>query len=378
MRVLHVIESLAPAGAEQVLVNTVPAMRQEGVVADVVALWGPYDLAHVIRENGSRVYELNLSSTWSVLKGIAALRRLIIEEEYEVIHAHLPMAVFYSALAKKSVPLVTTFHGLSFEYYPALTIRKRIRRKLEQWWTNYRVDAYIAVSATVAEHYSVVLRVPRNRINVIPNGFPVSRLKRDPGLDVAAVRGTLGLASDDFLLLNVGRLIPQKGHVYLLQAASQLCTRGAPFKLIIIGHGIMIREIKRFIDQNHLGDCVKVIPPVSQSELLKILQVADLFVFPSVSEGFGMAAGEAMCMELPVIASHIPSMASLIEDGISGVLVPPADPQALATSIERLIANPENRRRMGREARKRIQERFSIDKVASEIVDVYETLIRAD
>jgi glycosyltransferase involved in cell wall biosynthesis len=377
LRVLHVVESLPPAGAEQVLVNTVPALLKLGVASDVAVLWPPYDLARPLREQSILVHELNIRSTWSVGAGVTALRRVVAEGGYDLIHAHLPMAVFYAAMARGRVPVLASFHGLSFEHYPASTIPKKLRRMAERWWTNHRVNAYIAVSSAVAEHYEHVLHVPRAKIDVIPNGFPVARLVRDPALDVASVRSGFGLDPIDCVLVHVGRFVAQKGHIHLLRAAQTLRERGIDFKILLIGQGPKKEEVMAFINERQLSGIVKVHLPVSQAELLKVLQASDVFVFPSVSEGFGMAAGEAMCMGLPVIASNLPGIASLIEDGVSGVLVPPADSAALAGAIERMVAHPKERERIAVAARKRIEENFSIEKIASDIADVYRRLIAA-
>jgi glycosyltransferase involved in cell wall biosynthesis len=376
-KVLHVIESLAPAGAEQVLVNTVPALSKLGVAGDVAVLWPPYDLARPLREQSILVHELNIRSTWSIRTGVSGLRRVIVEGGYDLIHAHLPMAVFYSATARGRVPVIASFHGLSFEHYPASTLPKKLRRMAERWWTNHRVNAYIAVSSAVAEHYENVLHVPRSNIAIIPNGFPVDRLVRDPTLDVGLVRSGYGLSPLDFVLLHVGRFVTQKGHMHLMQAAQALRERGIRFKILLIGQGPKRDDVMAFIGQHQLGEIVQVHPPVAHAELLKVLQASDAFVFPSVSEGFGMAAGEAMCLGLPVIASNLQGIASLIEDGVSGALVPPADSAALAGAIERMIANPQERERMSAAARKRIEDNFAIEKIASRIIDVYRGLVPA-
>ncbi len=372
------IESLAPAGAEQVLLETLPAMANIGVVGDVAVLWPPYDLAISLRERGTRVQELDIPSTWSVRRGRSALQRLAAEGQYDLIHAHLPMAVFYSAIVRGPVPVVATFHGLSFEYYPASTIFKKMRRIAERWWTNHCIDSFIAVSCAVADHYSQVLHIPREKIEIIPNGFPVKTLIRNPALDVPSVRRTLGFAAEDFLLLHVGRFVRQKGHMHLLRAVQELTRRGLKFKLLLLGQGPMRAELESFLGLHHLDELVKICAPVSHPELLKVLQASDLFVFPSVSEGFGMAAGEAMCMGVPVVASNLPGIASLIEDEVSGVLVPPGDPEALATAIERLATDPATRYRLAAEARKRIEQEFSIEKIALKIANVYRRLLRID
>jgi glycosyltransferase involved in cell wall biosynthesis len=375
VKVLHIIESMAPAGAEQVLVNTIPALRALGVESEVAVLWPPHDLAEPLQSAGISVHQLNLPSTWSVAHGIAALKSIVKAEAFDVIHAHLPMAVFYAAAARTGIPVVATFHGLSFQLYPATTALKKIRRQAERYWTNHRVHAYIAVSTAVADHYHEVLGVPREKIRIIPNGFPIDRLSRDITLDLTAVRSQYGVGPEEFLITHAGRLIPQKGHIHLLNAILELRNRGMKPRVLLFGKGPLQSQLDQFIEQNQLAEQVQIRGPLVQDELLKLLQASDLFVFPSVSEGFGMALGEAMCLGLPVIASDLPGIASLVEHGKSGLLVLPANPALLAEAMEQLILSRGLRETLAAAGQQRIAQNFSIQRIAAQILGVYEELI---
>ncbi|GEM_PF-3351137 len=375
MKVLSIIESLPPAGAEQALVNTLPALRALGVESEVAVLWPPHDLVEPLQSAGALVHQLNLSSTWSVARGVAALKSIAKAGAFDVIHAHLPMAVFYAVAARTRIPVVATFHGLSFQLYPATTLLKKIRRQAERYWTNHGVHAYIAVSTAVADHYHEVLGIPREKIKIIPNGFPVDRLSRDVTLNLAAVRSQYGVEPGEFLITHAGRLIPQKGHIHLLNAVLELRNRGMKPRVLLFGQGPLQFQLDQFIEQSQLAGQIQIRGPLAQGELFKLLQASDLFVFPSISEGFPMAPGEAMCLELPVIASNLPGITSMVEHSKSGLLVPPANPALLAEAMERLMLNRKLRATLAASGRQRILENFSIEKIAAQIFAVYTDLI---
>ncbi len=377
LRVLHVIESLGVAGAEQSLVNLLPRLPGQGVDCEVAALWSPYDLALSLREHGIAVHELNISSRWQFARGAVELRHIIRKGEFDLVHAHLPGAVFYASMARGHTPAIASFHGLSFELYPANTLLGRLRRRAERWWTNHRMLAYIAVSSTVAEHYHRVLGVPLERIRVIANGFPTQKLRPNPSLDVRELRQRFGVDPDDFLIVSAGRFVAQKGHIYLLSALSLLKERGLTPKVLLFGRGGLQSALEQRVKELGLSQQISLRSAITQQNLLHLLQASDAFVFPSISEGFGMAAGEAMCMGLPVIATDLPGIATLIKNEVSGILVAPGDPEALANQIERVLSDSELRRKLSIAGRERIVAHFSLEKVTAQVAEFYRELVIA-
>lgn len=376
MRVLHVIESLAAAGAEQVLLNLLPYMQSAGVHCEVVALHAPYTLAAEFKARGIAVHELDLSWDWNLYAGFRGLRRVMGNRNFDLIHSHLPLSVFYVAMAKRFVPHVVTLHGLSFEHYPPDTLPKKLHRQLETWWTNHRTTAFIAVSTAVANHYHEVLNVPLETIRIIPNGFPPEQFTRDHPLpEREFLRAHLGWEPDDFAILHVGRFAVQKGQMYLLQASLELKRRNFKFKLLLVGDGPRRSAADRFIQENGLSGSVRIQSAVAHADLPRFLRISDVFVFPSVSEGFGMAAGEAMCAGLPVVASDLPGIASLIDHRISGLLVRPADPIALADAIQEVHNKPELRYDLAKNAYVRMVNDFRADAIALRIVEFYRSLV---
>jgi glycosyltransferase involved in cell wall biosynthesis len=377
LRVLHVIESLGVAGAEQALVNLLPELRREGVESEIAVLWSPYDLAQTVREQGITVHELDIRSKWSFARATSQLSHILRKGKFDLAHAHLPGAVFYAAVARGRTPAVATFHGLSFQFYPANTFLRKLRRRAESWWTRYRIDQYIAVSSAVAEHYHQTLGVSLAKTRVIPNGFPTELLRQDAAPDAHEIRQRFGVRPEDFCIVSAGRFVAQKGHSHLITAVSRLKGRGLTPKVLLFGKGGLQPVLEAQVQDLGLSTQVSLHPALPHQELISLFHAADLFVFPSVSEGFGMAAGEAMCAGLPVVASNIPGIASLIENEISGSLVPPGDPDALAKEVERLILDAQLRRKFSLAGRERIVAQFSMGKITAQVAAFYRELVVA-
>ena len=374
LRVLHVIESLGVAGAEQSLVNLLPYLTKHGVDCEVAALSSPYDLAPPLREQGIAVHELDISSRWKFVRGAVRLRDIIRKGEFDLVHAHLPGAVFYVAIVGGHAPAIASFHGLSFEFHPANTLLRKLRRSAERWLTNHRILGYIAVSNAVAEHYHEILGVPLGRIRIITNGFPTQVLRPNPSLDIRHIRQRFGVDPEDFLIVSAGRFVSQKGHTHLLSALSLLRERGLTPRVLLFGKGGLQPSLEQRVRDLGLSRQVALLSAITHQDLVDLFQASDVFVFPSTSEGFGMAAGEAMCVGLPVVATDIPGIASLIENEVSGILVAPGDPEALAKQIERVISDSKLRRTLSIAGRERIIDHFSLEWVTAQVAEFYREL----
>lgn len=180
-------------------------------------------------------------------------------------------------------------------------------------------------------------------IHVIPNGVDLTALS---SLDRPSKANVVPR------LLFVGRVVQQKGLVYLLEA---LATLDLPFVFNIAGDGNQRTLLEKLVCQLDLGDRVKFLGWQSRDELVYHYANADVFVFPSLDEGMPNAVLEAMACGLPVVATSVPGCTELIISGENGILVPPRDSDALAEALRLLLANPELRQRMGQASYCRVQ-----------------------
>ena len=364
LRILHVIESLGRAGAEQALVNVLPVLVLDGHRVDVAALWGPYPLAEALESKGVRVYRLDLSHRWNVVEGVARLQSLIQRERYDVLHAHSFFSAMYVALTRPLSPRprrVVTFHNLGYDSFPANTTWRRARKRIDASLMRHGVDVRLAVSGATARHYEHHLQLPP--IDVQYNAIAVPAQSIADGSSVAPS------------LMFCGRLVHEKGHRYFLEALTTLKARGVSPPAMIVGDGPLQSEIAADIARRELGSQVTMRPAVPHDEMIALMRRAQIVVMASTHEGFPLTPAEAMALGIPVIATRVGGLPELIEDGVEGLLVPPKDPGALADAIERLLGDPHLRSRFGDKGKARITASFSDRAVAAQLTNRYRRAI---
>jgi phosphatidyl-myo-inositol alpha-mannosyltransferase len=288
-------------------------------------------------------------------EGPISLRRELRAGDYDVVHVHEPLApvVGWDAMVFRGAPVVGTFHAYSTKAFPnhAATLLGA-RRRFNQ------LAARIAVSEAAAW---TGRRWFGGDYVVVPNGVDVEGAPRGPKPP-----------SDQLRLLFVGRAEERKGLPVLL-AAFQALVEHVPSRLTVVGADPA--EISRRVADPELMSHIDVLGKVSDSVLWRQLGEADILCAPSLTgESFGMVLIEAMAAGTPVIASKIAGYSDVVTNGVDGILVPPADPQALGEELQLLAHEPERLVAMG-EAGRRSAERYAWPRIADEITEVYERAI---
>jgi glycosyltransferase involved in cell wall biosynthesis len=223
----------------------------------------------------------------------------------------------------------------------------------------------ISVSTSAAQDVISDFGVAPEKVRVIHNGVdtelfrPLRTVERVPGRIVT-------VASSD---------LPSKGLTHLIEAVAKLRTE-RPIELVIIGKGGRGKAVQQAITRFDVDAAVRTPGRVEVLEMVRLYAEAEVAVVPSLYEGFSLPAIEAMSCELPVVATTGSSLEEVIGgDGGAGVLVQPADAGALATAIEELLADRDERVRMGRAARARVLERFTWEAAATQTVQQYREAI---
>src|SRR6476659_8071133 len=293
-----------------------------------------------------------VSTLSSVPEGPISLRRELRAGNYDVVHVHEPLAplVGWDAMTFRGAPVVGTFHAYSTKALPNhLATLLGARRRLNQ------LSARIAVSEAAAW---TGRRWFGGDYVIVPNGVDLE----------AAPKGHTP-PSGELRLLFVGREEERKGLPVLL-SAFQALVEHVPSKLTVIGADP--EDVSRLISDPDVLSHIDVLGKVSDSVLWRQLGDADLLCAPSLTgESFGMVLTEAFAAGTPVIASKIAGYSDVVTDGVDGVLVPPADPQALAEELQLLAHEPERLVAMG-EAGRRNAERYGWPRVAEQVKKVYE------
>ncbi len=365
------------------LVSTVPVHKLESLEL--------YDSMRPLRSQLSRVrnplrlYEFLAVSlgmfpeplTFSI-RALLKLRELHADLKFDVVHDN--QCLGYGLLPMKSLPVpvvATIHHPVTIDKRLALAQARRCREKfrLRRWYSftlmqrlvSQRLDRIVTVSHQSAVDIQSDFKVPQERIRVVHNGVDAAFFRRDH----AIARQPHSLIAVDSGASYI------KGTHYLLRALHLLKGRGnSPVRLTLVGKNCANSETGGMVRRYGLEDTVTFAGSVDGGRLVELYSAAEIAVVPSVYEGFGFPAVEAMACELPVIATRAGALPEVVgEDGHAGLQVPPADPEALATAIERLLSADEERKSMGQAGRERVEQLFNWRRAAQETVRVYEEVI---
>jgi len=186
-------------------------------------------------------------------------------------------------------------------------------------------------------------------------------------------RRDLGAGRDDYLVGTVARLTEQKGIATLLRAMKLLVSRDARYRCVIAGEGEDEARLKALCRELGLEKRVRFAG--HRSDIPALLEALDVFVLPSLWEGFGIVLLEAMALDCPLVASCTGGIPEVVEDGATGLLVPPGRPEALATAVHGLIQDEGLRRTLVRTARQALDHRFSADRMAQETAALYDEVL---
>jgi glycosyltransferase involved in cell wall biosynthesis len=214
---------------------------------------------------------------------------------------------------------------------------------------------------------------PWEKVHVVLNGIDFSRIRVSDREAPARLRREW-CPEGAHLLVVPGRLHPEKGHTHVFQALPAVRRRlTAPVVVVVAGAGPFESAYREEIRSLGCEDIVRFLG--FRRDLSDVIAAADLVVLPSVAEAFGLVVTEALYLGTPIVATHVGGIPEIVEDGVDGVLVPPADSKALADAVVRLLGDPERRRLMASAGRERVRDRFSFEKMMRAYEQLYDRLI---
>lgn len=372
-RVLWLTDSLTLGGAEALSVAFARARDPDRIdlrVAFLKSLGGnPFEAE--LRSSGVAPTNLGARN----LRDVGAFRRLLAllrTEGIEVVHAHLAYASIWGCLAGAlaRVPVVVTFHVAPST--DPLWSREGLRRVLRIRLANALARRAVAVSGAVRVAWGRE-GLDRDKVEVIHNGVALEALPTDPTPRAGiGLREELGIDPDSRIVLTVSVLRSGKGMPDLLSAIARLVAAGEDVTLLLAGDGPLHEELERRLGAEELRDRVHLLG--FRRDVPSLLATADVFALPSRWDALPTALLEAMAAGLPVVATETGGIPEIVEDGVSGLLVPPGDPGRLAEALERILGDPVLARRLGEGARERVRRDFSRERWCERLSALYETL----
>jgi len=364
VRIAFVVNQLALGGAERQAVDVALALQRRGRECVFFTFYGKLLLADELKEGGVDVVPLEAGRTY--WRGVRALARHLRHGGFDVMNSHMSIAGAFA----RAAAIAAHVPSVSVEQLPGGSESFRIRVLRDV--TLNAASAIVCISDEVRRqlyrrtNWYFVRRPP---VHVIHNTVDVARVRALSG-NRRAVRHSVGVDSDAVVITNVGRFHPQKNQLRLVRAFATVAAEEPRAMLVLVGWGPLDAELRR--EAEFLGLADRVVFAVEREDAVAVVAASDVFVFPSLFEGLGVALLEAMAVGTPVVASAIAPITEVVHDGLEAVLVDPLDEAAIARAILLLVRDRALARSLSAAATRRVEKHFELTRAA----DAYERLFR--
>ena len=372
--ILFVIDNLQFGGGERVFAQIINGLPQKQYTI-FLASYPNEEFLHAVHSASVEFFSTDFSRRLN-LSLVPRLAKIIRENEINIVHGQGARAEFYARLAGRLVghPKYVSSIAMPVEGFDVGPVKKAVYRFFDRFSERF-VDRFLVVSDTLRDAIIREHGIPAQKVTRIYNGIEIEHYspQKDNG-SKERIRSEFNAGEDTLLVGAIGRLVWQKGFDYLIRAIPNILETSPRTRLLLVGQGPLREELEELAKNLKLDE--HVIFTGFRSDIREILSAIDVLVVPSLLEGFPIITLEGMAMAKPIIATEIDGITEQIVDGVSGILVPPRNSNALADAIIRLARDKALAQNLGREARKRVEEEFTVEKMIAETEKVYLSLQR--
>ena len=365
-RILHFAQDSDTSGFFPQLAKWHDRQRYQMIFATLnpMADW----LREYMLSQGVECFSCDCRQRWEYPLGLLKLANYLRRENVDILHTHLfepsVIGLLAGTLARTKMRIETRHYS---DYHTR--INKRWHMRADQLCTRLS-HGVIAVSQHTADHMIAEEAAPPEKLHVVLNGIDFARVRLSENYERNKVRQEF-VDDETPLLLIAARLHPEKGYEYLFQALTKLKRRfRGKIKLLVAGKGALLNHYQEMVRSLGIDDVVTFLG--FRKDLPDLMAAADLFVLPSVAEAFGLVLAEALYLGTPVVSTQVGGIPEIVEDGVDGLLVPPANEQALANAIADLLNDLVRLKRMSGVGAGKIQSRFRFEDMVRSYEDIYE------
>lgn len=352
--VLHYIETSGPGGAETVLLNVARNIDRDHFYPRVILHKSRW-LHEQLQKNGIDTEIIPSKRSWDMpflFNFIKYCRR----HKIDLIHSHLFGANLYACLAGAimRIPVLTTFHN---ELKLEGSADKFIRLKSIIIRTFSKKMAFVA--DYIKDEYVNKIHFPPRKMVTVYNGVEID--SRSDEVEIENLRKELEISDGDSVIVHIANFRVPKGHNILIEAAARVCKELPSTKFLLAGDegdGELKKEVVEFSKNLGIADNIKVLG--FRKDIGRLLDLADVFVLPSISEAMPLSVIEAMAAGKPVVATDVGGLSEIVESDRTGFLVQPGNSRDVAEKIISLLKNENLRIEMGRAGKNIIEEKFSM------------------
>ena len=306
---------------------------------------------------------------------VAKVNEIMKEQgEFDVIHAHDWLVAYAAKTLKNSynIPIVSTIHATEAGRNSGIHDDTQRYINDTEWLLTYEATEVIVNSNYMKGHVQGLFGLPFDKISVIPNGI---NLNNFTGIDRDYDFRRRFAMDNEKIILYVGRLVYEKGVQHLISAMPKILENYHDSKLVIAGKGGMIDELKSQVESMGLSNKVYFTGYLNQKEVQKMYKCADVAVFPSTYEPFGIVALEAMLAGIPTVVSDIGGLNEIVEHGVNGMKSYTGNPNSIADSVLSLLFDPQLAMNVTKNAKNKVKDEFNWQKIAQDTHYIYELAI---
>jgi glycosyltransferase involved in cell wall biosynthesis len=364
LRVAHIVDSAQMWGIENYILSLSTTLLSKGVETWLLCR-NPL-IENIFRERAIQTRPF-VAKGYLDPVALCSLREFILTQRIDIMHTHLGVDSLIGAAAAKAcgIPCVMSVHFIQ----PAWVTKPLWKRRLWQCvqkLKNGMISHFLPITAQVGKCLQDREGVAFEKMTVVwPGACPAPASPESRKI----LRTQLGSRVDDCVILTLSRLEPEKNTSVLVASAATLIKDGLKVKFWIAGEGSQRESLERQIDCHNLRDHVLLLG--YRPDKANLLGAADIFVLPTIGEGFGISAVEAMLASLPVVGFGNSGLAVIVDDGHTGLLAESGDQSALTDCIRKLAADPVLRVQLGNAGYKRALENFSDEIMAERVLQVY-------
>ena len=370
IKVLHLVEKLEVGGLERIVACIAGNIDRNRYDIEVWCSSQAGPVADGLSRDGIKVRVLGINSCYSP-RSVLKLAGLFKEHGPDILHTH---TYFDNTLGRMAalgagVPVaIVHVHSIySGQYSPMNILVERL--------LSFFTDKVICCSEAVKEFVLKGEKIAPSKVTVILNGVDPAPFIRP--LDRRSCRASLGLGDGETVIITVAALTSRKGQRFFLQAMADIVKKHEDVRYLVVGGGPLGDALKAQAES--LGIGCNVVFTGERGDVPDLLRISDIFVLPSsIVEGLPVSVIEAMAAGLPVVATKVGGVHEVVEDGMTGILVPPEDPGAIAKAVLSLLADRDKAGRMGDEGREVFLEKFSSRAMVAGVEALYQDLVEKE
>lgn len=371
VKILHLIDSAEMAGGQRYLLDLI--RHSDACFEHSVCLSGPGPFERMLKDQNCRYVFISMKKKFS-LRSIRKIRKLVQDEKIRIVHTHGYRANLYgrSACLLKGINNIATVHVSLYDYIDTPPLFRWTYILMERM-TSGLTSTYICISKAMKNDL-LKMGVCDAKIAVIPNGVDLDVFH--PRTADKNLYEALGVNKDHLIIATVGRMVTEKGHVYLIEALSYLREQWPMLRCVFIGSGPLFLQLKDYAEKLDVAD-ICLFAGV-RTDMAEIYPLMDIAILPSIREPFGLVLLEAMASRVPVIATSAGGPPDFIKSGFNGMLVSPLNSKELAEKIDFLLSNPDKTKAIAQQGFDTVSHYYRVEETVRKIGEVYRSWVCPD